>query len=118
MPNGEKNELDAAIKSPDDHWKRLGRSGSPRAPPKGRRGSSAGKSPSRTPPRSDRRPPRERDDGQGLESEMGDLDQGEAMPSVYLEARGSGSDEADALQCVASGFDEEISAVVGRLAHC
>eukprot|EP00959_Pyramimonas_sp_CCMP1952_P091847 1922634-Pyramimonas_sp.AAC.1 len=107
MPNGEKNELDAAMKGLDDHWKRLDRSGSPRAPLRGGRGFSGGRSPSRTTPRSDRRPSRERDDWQGPESEVGDLDQGEAMLSVYLEARGSGSDEADALQCVASGFDED-----------
>eukprot|EP00959_Pyramimonas_sp_CCMP1952_P473170 9501273-Pyramimonas_sp.AAC.1 len=40
------------------------------------------------------------------------------MLCVYLEARGNGSDEADSLQCVASGFDEEISNVVERLAQC
>ena len=114
MPTSEKEALDATTKGLDAHWKRLDKSASPRAPSKGsQRGSSSGASQRRASPRGSRQGAPASGDSPAHDSDTEMPAQGEAMLSVYLEAAGSGSDDADAVQCVAAGFDEDVSMVLG-----
>jgi len=118
LPSGEKEELEATTEGLNTHWKRLDKSASPRAPSKGsRRDSSSGTSQRQPSPRGGRRGKPASEEGGAPDSETEDPTQGEAMLSVYLEAAGHGSDDADAVQCVASGFDEEVSVVLSRLSR-
>ena len=104
------DEVDALDQQMRGHWRRLDSSRSPRQPRSARSRSSTPSGPARRRTPSPARPKEAA--ARPLTPEVGF---GEAMLGLYLDARERGSGEAEAIQSVASGCDEDASTVLETL---